>query len=209
MLPDRRRIRRGGLCDACQERGICMTQWRLKLLYDGDCPFCRREVEWLKAKDKQGHLAFEDIGAIGFDPARYGLTRDAVTQVLHAVFPDGRVVRGVDAIREAYRAVGLGWLAARHVGRGYTGSPTAATPFSRHTAFRSAICWVATIATTAAAARRGMSEKGAVPRQSARFLGVRPGLSGIVPGSREEWNSIPKSCGYHHLWRCSQRDGEK
>ncbi|MGO8747682.1 MAG: thiol-disulfide oxidoreductase DCC family protein [Thermoguttaceae bacterium] len=89
-----------------------MAQWRLKLLYDGDCPFCRREVEWLKGRDKHGQLAFEDIGAIGFDPARYGVTRDEAMRVLHGVLPDGRVVRGVDTIREAYRAIGLGWLVA-------------------------------------------------------------------------------------------------
>ncbi len=32
--------------------------------------------------------------------------------VMHGVFPDGRVVRRVAAFREAYRAVGLGWLLA-------------------------------------------------------------------------------------------------
>jgi predicted DCC family thiol-disulfide oxidoreductase YuxK len=31
---------------------------------------------------------------------------------LHGVLPDGRKVTGVAAFREAYRAVGLGWVAA-------------------------------------------------------------------------------------------------
>jgi predicted DCC family thiol-disulfide oxidoreductase YuxK len=32
--------------------------------------------------------------------------------VLHGILPDGRVVRGVEAIRQVYGAVGLGWLVA-------------------------------------------------------------------------------------------------
>jgi predicted DCC family thiol-disulfide oxidoreductase YuxK len=87
-----------------------MPTWRLKLLYDGECPFCRGEVEWLKRRDRAGHLATEDIAALGFDPARYGLSRDEVMSMLHAVRVDGTVVKGMDAVREAYRSVGLGWL---------------------------------------------------------------------------------------------------
>jgi hypothetical protein len=35
-----------------------------------------------------------------------------VAGVLHGVMPDGRIVRGVEAIRQAYQAVGLGSLVA-------------------------------------------------------------------------------------------------
>ena len=83
-----------------------------KLLYDGDCPFCRREVEWLKRRDRNDRLALENIAALGFDPAQYGLTHEEVMGSLHGVLPDGRVVRRVEAIRQAYQAVGLGWLVA-------------------------------------------------------------------------------------------------
>ena len=52
-----------------------MPEGRFTLLYDGECPFCRREVEWLRRRDREGHLALEDIADPGFDPAQYGLTR--------------------------------------------------------------------------------------------------------------------------------------
>ena len=52
-----------------------MPEQRLKLLYDGECPFCRREVEWLRRRDHEGKLALEDIADPGFDPAQYGLSR--------------------------------------------------------------------------------------------------------------------------------------
>ena len=89
-----------------------MAKERLKLLYDGDCPFCRREAEWLKQHDRGDSLALEDIAAHDFDPATYGLTHEQVMGSLHAILPDGRVARGVEAIRQAYMAVGLGWLVA-------------------------------------------------------------------------------------------------
>ena len=89
-----------------------MSFWRLKLFYDGECPFCRREAEWLKQRDRSDHLVTEDISALGFDPAAYGLRRDDVERVLHGMKCDGTVVTGMDAVREAYRTVGLGWLVA-------------------------------------------------------------------------------------------------
>jgi predicted DCC family thiol-disulfide oxidoreductase YuxK len=89
-----------------------MAMWRVKLLYDGACPFCRREVAWLKRRDRYGTLATEDISDPAFDAARYGITRHEAMGALHAVLADGRVVRGMDAVREAYRAIGLGWVVA-------------------------------------------------------------------------------------------------
>jgi predicted DCC family thiol-disulfide oxidoreductase YuxK len=55
-------------------------------------------------------LAFEDISALGFNPEKYGLSRKDVTRVLHGVKSDGTVLKGMDAVREACRTVGLGWL---------------------------------------------------------------------------------------------------
>jgi len=89
-----------------------MAQWRFKLLYDGECPLCRREADFLRRRDRHGVLAFEDIAAPGFDPAYYHTTRAELMGVIHGVFPDGRMVRKVAVFREAYRAIGLGWLLA-------------------------------------------------------------------------------------------------
>ena len=33
-----------------------MASWQLKLLYDGQGPICRREVQWLKNRDRAGRL---------------------------------------------------------------------------------------------------------------------------------------------------------
>jgi len=73
---------------------------------------CRREAMWLQRRSKDGRLAFEDISAPDFDAARFGLTQEALMGVMHGVFPDGRIVTKVEAFRQAYRVVGLGWLLA-------------------------------------------------------------------------------------------------
>ena len=89
-----------------------MSEWQFKLLYDGECPMCRREANWLRRRSRDGRLAFEDISAPDFDATRYGLTQGQVMGVMHGVFPDGRVVTKVEAFRQAYRLVGLGWVLA-------------------------------------------------------------------------------------------------
>lgn len=89
-----------------------MNQWRFKLLYDGDCPLCQREARFLQKRNRHGWLAFEDIAAPGFDPAIYNVTEAELMGVIHGVFPDGRMVRRLAVFREAYRAIGLGWLLA-------------------------------------------------------------------------------------------------
>ena len=89
-----------------------MSDWQLRMLYDGQCPFCRMEVRWLSRWDRKGHLLFEDIWNAEFDPAVYGLTREQVNGIIYGVSHDGEVVSGVEVFRQAYRILGMGWLIA-------------------------------------------------------------------------------------------------
>ncbi len=73
---------------------------------------CRREVAWLKSRNHNGTLAFEDISVPDFDATRYGKTQAELMGVMHGIFPDGRIVTKVAAFRETYRLIGLGWLIA-------------------------------------------------------------------------------------------------
>ena len=84
----------------------------VKVLYDGDCPLCSREIAFLRRRDRAGRIAFEDIAAAGFDPARYGLDHEAVMGRIHGVLPDGSVIEDVEVFRRLYGAIGLGWLVA-------------------------------------------------------------------------------------------------
>lgn len=85
--------------------------WEIRVLYDGECPLCAREVRMLRRLDDgRGRLDLEDLSAPDFDPSRYGLTQDAVEARIHGVLPDGRVVEGVEVFARAYRAVGWRWV---------------------------------------------------------------------------------------------------
>jgi uncharacterized protein YbjT (DUF2867 family) len=84
----------------------------LTLLYDGACPICAYEMRRLHGLDRARRLAYCDIAAPGFDAGRYGATLDAMMGRMHAVTADGRLLVGMDAIRAAYGAVGLGWVLA-------------------------------------------------------------------------------------------------
>jgi predicted DCC family thiol-disulfide oxidoreductase YuxK len=89
-----------------------VDDWRFKVLYDGECPFCRLEARWLGHLGRSGRLLLEDIAEPNFDPTRYNVTLPDLMGSLHGIFPDGRKTKGMETFRQAYRAVGLGWLFA-------------------------------------------------------------------------------------------------
>lgn len=90
-----------------------MSAPEFTILYDGECPLCRREVEMLARLDAgRGRLACVDIASPAFDPGRYGRSLETLMARIHGVRPDGTVIEGVEVFRRAYAAVGRGaWLA--------------------------------------------------------------------------------------------------
>ena len=90
------------------------SPWRIKLLYDGDCPLCLREVKFLRQRDAgRGLVAFVDIAAPDYDPAAHGGVDYATAMGrIHAVRADGTVVKNVEVFRQIYDVLGLGWIYA-------------------------------------------------------------------------------------------------
>ncbi|MBM3457108.1 MAG: DUF393 domain-containing protein [Armatimonadetes bacterium] len=82
------------------------------LFYDGECPFCAREIALLRKLDRRGRLGFENIARPEFDPRRFGMTLAEFVSEFRGVGPDGVVTSGMETLRRAYAAVGLGWLLA-------------------------------------------------------------------------------------------------
>jgi len=82
----------------------------LTLLYDAQCAVCSLEMDHLRSRNHEGKLQFVDIAAPGFDPAPYGATLAAMNAEIHARRADGQVIHGVQVLRLAYEAVGLGWV---------------------------------------------------------------------------------------------------
>lgn len=91
-----------------------LPTWKIKLLYDGLCPLCLREVNFLTRKDAgRGIVAFVDIAELAYDPAEHGnITFAEAMGRIHALRPDGTVIRDVEVFRRVYEALGMGWIYA-------------------------------------------------------------------------------------------------
>lgn len=86
---------------------------QLTLLFDGACPFCMREVRFLKVRDLNKRIAFVDIDDQEYAAADHGgITYWEAMGRIHALRADGTVLQDVEVFREAYRLVGLGWVYA-------------------------------------------------------------------------------------------------
>ncbi|KAK3030091.1 hypothetical protein RJ639_037639 [Escallonia herrerae] len=105
--------------------------WKIKMLYDGECPLCMREVNMLRERDKSYQaIKFVDISSDEYSPEEnQGLDYKTVMGRIHAILSDGTVVTDVEniliaqknvtthrdlmqAFRRLYEAVGLGWVYA-------------------------------------------------------------------------------------------------
>ncbi|XP_047312030.1 uncharacterized protein At5g50100, chloroplastic [Impatiens glandulifera] len=88
--------------------------WKVKMLYDGECPLCMREVNMLRERNHEYRtIKFVDISSQAYNPEdNQGLEYTTVMGRIHAILSDGTVVTDVEAFRKLYEAVGLGWVYA-------------------------------------------------------------------------------------------------
>ncbi|GAQ86876.1 hypothetical protein KFL_003170150 [Klebsormidium nitens] len=89
-------------------------KWEIKMLYDGECPLCMREVDMLRKRDAgSGKINFVDIASDSYDPSENAnIDFEAAMGRIHGIQRDGTVVTNVEAFRKFYEAVGLGWVYA-------------------------------------------------------------------------------------------------
>ncbi len=79
------------------------------LIYDAQCPFCRRWVARLKRwdwRDRIRLLPLQDPAA----PTLAGRPREVLQQAAHLVREDGAVFGGAWAAREVFAYLPAGWL---------------------------------------------------------------------------------------------------
>ena len=86
-------------------------QNKLTFLYDGGCPLCRRETDFLKRRDKSGDIKFVDINSENYDPTNYqNISFEKAMSNLHGILHNGNLIQGLDVLAYAYQLVGLGWV---------------------------------------------------------------------------------------------------
>jgi predicted DCC family thiol-disulfide oxidoreductase YuxK len=88
--------------------------WQIKLLYDGECPLCVREVNFLTKKDAgRGIVKFVDIASLDYNPQENaGIDFATAMGKIHAILPDGTVIKNVEVFRQVYERLGMGWVYA-------------------------------------------------------------------------------------------------
>lgn len=91
-----------------------LPSWKIKLLYDGECPLCVREVNFLTKKDAgRGIVKFVDISSLDYDPQdNAGIDFATAMGRIHAILPDGKVIKNVEVFRRVYEELGMGWIYA-------------------------------------------------------------------------------------------------
>lgn len=94
--------------------GSEMPSWKIKLLYDGECPLCVREVNFLSKRDAgRGLVAFVDIADLDYRPEDHGgIDYETAMGRIHAVLPDGSSIKNVEVFRQVYEVLGIGWIYA-------------------------------------------------------------------------------------------------
>ena len=61
--------------------------WDVRLLYDGECPLCVKEINMLKRRDEgQDKISFVNIATPEYDPEDYeGITYGKVCHICHSL----------------------------------------------------------------------------------------------------------------------------
>ena len=88
----------------------------LTLYYDGQCPLCVAEIDFLQSRNSRGQLAFVDVTQTGFEAEEHNITCEAAMAQIHGRTADGQVLVGVPVFATAYRLAKmptLAWVLSR------------------------------------------------------------------------------------------------
>ncbi len=73
-----------------------MNKAKLTIFFDGGCPLCKREVNFLQSKNQKGYLRFIDINSSDF-PLDFvkGITYKQAMERIHALKSDGTLIKDI------------------------------------------------------------------------------------------------------------------
>ena len=86
---------------------------KLTIYYDGQCPLCQAEIEFLKTRNSDNLLAFVDLSEPSLNEDKHQISCSMALERIHGRLGDGRLLVGVPVFAEAYRRAGLhklSWL---------------------------------------------------------------------------------------------------
>jgi len=83
---------------------------KLTFLFDGGCPLCLRETNFLRKRDILNQILFVDINRKDYNPNLYDITYSEAMANLHGIMENGEIIRGLDVLAYSYELIGLGWI---------------------------------------------------------------------------------------------------
>ncbi len=86
-------------------------QNKLIFLFDGGCPLCLRETNFLKSKDELNKIDFVDINNVNYKPILFkNISYAEAMSNLHGILENGNIIKGLDVLAYSYELIGLGWV---------------------------------------------------------------------------------------------------
>ena len=86
-------------------------QNKLIFLFDGGCPLCLRETNFLKRKDELNKIDFVDINNVNYNPILFkDISYAEAMSNLHGILENGNIIKGLDVLAYSYELIGLGWV---------------------------------------------------------------------------------------------------
>ena len=90
-----------------------MSTAKLTIFFDGECPLCMREVNFLRSRNQKNYLKFIDISSSDFSLYfNYEINYKQAMERIHALKSDGSVIKDIKVFQEAYNLIDLGWIYA-------------------------------------------------------------------------------------------------
>lgn len=83
---------------------------KLRILYDGGCHLCHREIEHYRQVDTNKKLELIDITNSGFQAEKWGLDDKTVRKYFHVVDENDQLFVGVDAFAQIWQRLDYKWL---------------------------------------------------------------------------------------------------
>ena len=86
-------------------------QSKFIFLFDGGCPLCIRETNFLKSKDELNKIVFVDINNVNYNPFHFkDISYAEAMSNLHGILENGNIIKGLDVLAYSYELIGLGWV---------------------------------------------------------------------------------------------------
>ncbi len=84
---------------------------KFTFLFDGGCPLCLRETNFLKKKDVLNKIYFVDINNDYYNPNLFkNISYKEAMSNLHGILENGEIVKGLNVLAYSYELIGLGWV---------------------------------------------------------------------------------------------------